>query len=120
MIETQANVSIISENRRLIYNKHKTRLINNPLYAQYKTMLGYGFHSYLNFKEPKMLKKNICAEMEIHTCKDLDNIIKGILDVCQSLGYIKNDREVIEIRAKKVKIKRGHQELIKVKLFENY
>lgn len=61
-----------------------------------------------------MLKKDVYVTMYIHTSKDIDGVIKPVLDVLQEAEVYGNDRQVVSLSVRKIKIKRNQVERLEV------
>jgi len=93
-----SNIDLISENQRLAYNPKTSKYYTTAEYKHYKTILS-------------MLCKKVKIDppyqiiINAGTGKDIDNIIKPILDVLQSKGVLKNDKHVRSLLVYKTETK---------------
>jgi Holliday junction resolvase RusA-like endonuclease len=60
------------------------------------------------------IKKPYSIGVEVGTHLDIDSFIKPLLDAMQSAGVIENDKDVLELFVKKIKLKRTEANYIKV------
>jgi len=118
MIELKAdNFNLVGENKRLIFNKQRTRMIKNPDYTNSQVIMFFCFKNCLCIRD-RMLEGDVTIELEVWTYKDIDNIIKPIFDVLEQLKIIKNDRDIVQVYATKHKIKRGQLDKVKIRIYE--
>lgn len=61
-------------------------------------------------------KKNIQLLISISTYLDIDNPVKGIIDVLAEIGIIENDREIRKLKVVKTPAKRGSVESLIIKV----
>lgn len=91
----------------------KSFQVPDPAYNKCKNDLIKIFQSKTPY-DFKMLERDILVMVKIFTSKDLDNCLKLIIDALQGAEIIKDDSEVMQIEARKVKIKRGRPETIEI------
>ncbi len=103
-------IQLPNENRRLIKG-YQGRLVANKEYQERQETLAILFKSSFRDLSEHQAEKPIVI-MEVHTYKDLDNVIKPVVDVLENLNIIPNDRNNSRIDASKVPIKKGQRESI--------
>lgn len=112
MIEIKIkNTRVPSVNERTIPVALKTgRVIQvpSPAYRKWHEVMSVLFRDQMRKGEQVPVSGPSAVRIEIATAKDIDNIIKPILDCLQECGAIENDREVIRLSVLKYKAKRGH------------
>lgn len=104
------NVKIVSENKRLAYNRKTGRAFTSTEYKQSKACIEAAFIEQTKYRP--MYGENVVITITVHTYKDIDNCIKPILDAMQVAGVIKDDRYVVRLLVHKIPIKRGQPDTI--------
>ena len=106
------SIKIVSINQKYILAKGSRRLILNPTFRDFKMQLCHYAERYLALAEldPWPITK---VHIELKTYVDIDACIKVVLDgVCLAMEC--NDRDILELRVTKEKLKRGQPSSIRV------
>jgi Holliday junction resolvase RusA-like endonuclease len=108
------DIRLIGINERYTRNKYTKNLILTDRYRNQHEYLALEVLKTMRVKGYRQLIGNIGVEIYIETSKDIDAVIKPILDGLQSGGIIKNDSAIISLIVNKVKITPKSLECIKV------
>lgn len=103
----------IGVNDKYTINKRTRRIILTDQYRQFEELLFYAVRP--EFRN-LMLKPPYDVKIEFITYKDIDAMVKPCLDTLTRAGVIEDDREVLDNHNKKIKAKRGSEDLIIVSI----
>lgn len=97
-----ANAVLVSVDERVIpiYKKGKPHIILSRAYRKCIDALTKQIRAMLP-DDFEIFTQNIVVHLEISTRKDLDNVLKPIIDAMQHAKIIKNDSRVVQINARK-------------------
>ncbi len=99
-----------------LFRKMIGMLYNGTKYKQFESNLKIEIlKAHFNKKMPRY-KKNVQVLIAISTYLDIDNPVKGIIDVLCKLGIIENDRDIIKLKIIKTPTKRGRLEALIIKI----
>ena len=89
------NIKFASLNKKYYGNFRLTKE-----YREFKKLLTYNCGRW-NIDPPYRV------EIYVSAYQDIDNFIKPVLDSMKIVGTIKNDKEIMSLKIKKIQIKRG-------------
>jgi Holliday junction resolvase RusA-like endonuclease len=113
------DISLVSVNERHIIAMNKKtggKFIKNS--TEYNRLIKDLFTVFRFAHKCETLKGKVLVEIVVSTYKDIDNVIKPVIDSLQKAEVIEDDRNVSKLYIVKNEIKKGSPDSIIVKVYQ--
>lgn len=110
------NINLPSENKRLAKSRNG-RFFRTAEYTQKMEFLQWQLLKHKTDKKIEMFEGKIGVRIKVKTYLDIDNFLKGIFDSLESVGIIKNDRNILKLDIVKYPCKRGELDDLELEIY---